>query len=285
MLLLRAKQDFHIKNIYLNSRYNWYIKNDIFLESIIYGKGVHMRLKITLKSKKNRLKIPFNYNHIVSAIVYNKIYDLELAQKIHSSQSYKFFTFSNLHIHKFRLLKDGLLSQNGVIDFIISSPDDYLIKSLVEGFLEDLTVNFIGEELLVQKVELLAVPDFEEKVKVKTLSPVIVRTKKEVDGELKTWDLPPSKEQFYTNLENNLLSKYKEFNKLEETDKKITISSEMRHVKAKRISIDKGDQETFHRGYLMDLVLEGDSDLIKFAYDSGLGEKNALGFGMVKVID
>ena len=69
-----------------------------------------MRLKITLKSKKNRLKIPFNYNHIVSAIVYNKIYDLELAQKIHSSQSYKFFTFSNLHIYKFRLLKDGLLS-------------------------------------------------------------------------------------------------------------------------------------------------------------------------------
>ena len=243
-----------------------------------------MRLKITLKSKKNRLKIPFNYNHIVSAIVYNKIYDLELAQKIHSSQSYKFFTFSNLHIHKFRLLKDGLLSQNGVIDFIISSPDDYLIKSLVEGFLEDLTVNFIGEELLVQKVELLAVPNFEEKVKVKTLSPVIVRTKKEVDGELKTWDLPPSKEQFYTNLENNLLSKYKEFNKLEETDKKITISSEMRHVKAKRISIDKGEQETFHRAYLMDLVLEGDLDLIKFAYDSGLGEKNALGFGMVEII-
>ena len=243
-----------------------------------------MRLKITLKSKKNRLKIPFNYNHIVSAIVYNKIYDLELAQKIHSSQSYKFFTFSNLHIYKFRLLKDGLLSQNGVIDFIISSPDDYLIKSLVEGFLEDLTVNFIGEELLVQKVELLAVPNFEEKVKVKTLSPVIVRTKKEVDGELKTWDLPPSKEQFYTNLENNLISKYKEFNKLEEADKKITISSEMRHVKAKRISIDKGEQETFHRAYLMDLVLEGDLDLIKFAYDSGLGEKNALGFGMVEII-
>ena len=243
-----------------------------------------MRLKITLKSKNNRLKIPFNYNHIVSAIIYNKIYDLELAQKLHSSQSYKFFTFSSLHIHKFRLLKEGLLSQNGVIDFLISSPDDYLIKSLVEGFLEDLTVNFIGEELLVQKVELLAAPEFEDKVNIKTLSPIIVRTKKEFDGELKTWDLPPSKEQFYTNLENNIISKYKEFNKLDETDKKIAISSEMGYVKKKRISIDKGDQKTFHRGYLMDLVLEGDLDLIKFAYDSGLGEKNALGFGMVETI-
>jgi len=242
-----------------------------------------MRLKITLKSKKNRLKVPFNYNHIVSAIVYNKIYDLELAQKLHSSQSYKFFTFSNLHIHKFRLLKDGLLSQNGKIDFFISSPDDYLIKSLVEGFLEDLTVNFIGEELLVHKVELLPSPEFTEKVNVVTLSPVIVRTKKEVDGELKIWDLAPSEEQFYRSLENNLINKYKEFNEIDETDKKITISSEMRHVKRKRISIDKKDQKTFHRAYILDLVLEGDIELIKFAYDSGLGEKNALGFGMIKI--
>ena len=243
-----------------------------------------MRLKITLKSKKNRLKIPFNYNHIVSAIVYNKIYDLELAQKIHSSQSYKFFTFSSLHIHKFRQVKDGLLSQNGTIDFLISSPDDYLIKTLVEGFLEDQTVNFIGENLLVQKIELLPVPEFEEKANVNTLSPIIVRTKKEVDGKLKIWDLNPGDGQFYRNLEKNLINKYNEFNGLEENDKKIKISSEMRSVKRKRITIDKGEEKTFHRAFLMDLVLEGDLDLIKFAYDVGLGEKSGLGFGMIDMI-
>lgn len=243
-----------------------------------------MRLKITLKSKKNRLKIPFNYNHIVSAIIYNKIHDLEFAQKLHSSNSYKFFTFSSIHIHKFRQVKDGFLSQNGAIDFLISSPDDYLIKTLVEGFLEDQTVNFIGEDLLVQKIELLPVPDFEEKLKVKTLSPIITRTKKEVDGELKTWDLAPSEEHFYRNLEKNLINKYKEFNELEETDKNINISSEMRHVKSKRIAIDKGEEQTFHRAFLMDLILDGDLDLIKFAYDAGLGEKSGLGFGMINVI-
>ena len=245
--------------------------------------GDKIRLRIVLKSKKGKLRIPFNYNHILSAIVYNKIYDLELAQKLHSSQSYKFFTFSNLHIHKFKPIKDGLLSQNGKIDFTISSPDDYLIKSLVEGFLEDLTVDFIGEALLVEKVELLPSPEFTDKINVETLSPVIARTKKEVDGELKTWDLAPSEEQFYRSLENNLINKYKEFNKIEETDKKVTISSEMRRVKRKRIAIDKKDQKTFHRAYMLDLVLEGDIELIKFAYDAGLGEKNALGFGMVKI--
>lgn len=240
-----------------------------------------IRLKIILKSKKNRLKVPFNYNHIVSAIIYNKIYDLEYAQKLHSSGSYKFFTFSNIHIHKFRQLKDGFLSQNGTIDFLISSPDDYLIRTLVEGFLEDQTVNFIGEDLLVQKIELLPLPDFEEKIKVKTLSPIIVRTKKEVDGELKTWDLAPSEEEFYKKLENNLIKKFKEFNNIEETDKNIKISSEMTYVKRKRITIEKKEEQTFHRAFLMDLVLEGDLDLIKFAYDAGLGEKSGLGFGMI----
>lgn len=242
-----------------------------------------MRLKITLKSKKNRLKVPFNYNHIVSAIIYSKIADIKFAEELHSSNSYKFFTFSQINIHKFKRIKSGFLSQNGKIDFLISSPDDYLIKSLVEGFLNDLTINFIGEDLFIEKVELLPVPDFEEKINVKTLSPIISRTKKEVDGVMKTWDLAPG-DHFFRNLEKNLIYKYLDFNELESTDKKINIYSEMRSVKGKRITIEKGKEQTFHRAYMMDLVLEGDKELLKFAYDAGLGEKSGLGFGMVKLL-
>ena len=35
---------------------------------------------------------------------------------------------------------------------------------------------------------------------------------------------------------------------------------------------------------MMDLILEGDLDLIEFAYDIGIGEKNSMGFGMVKLL-
>ncbi|AGN16033.1 CRISPR-associated endoribonuclease Cas6 [Methanobrevibacter sp. AbM4] len=242
-----------------------------------------MRLKILLKSKKNKLNIPFNYNHILSAIIYNKIADLKFSQKLHSSNSYKYFTFSQIHIHNFKITKQGFLSQNGMIDFLISSPNDYLIKSLVEGFLDDLTVNFIGEDLFVQKVELLPIPEFKDKITVRTLSPIIVRTKKEVNGELKIWDLAPG-DKFFENLEKNLINKYLKFNKLEKTDKKVKIYSEMRNVKSKRISIEKGDKKTYHRAYMMDLILEGDEELLKFAYDTGLGEKSGLGFGMINLI-
>ncbi|KZX12045.1 CRISPR-associated endoribonuclease Cas6 [Methanobrevibacter curvatus] len=240
-----------------------------------------MRLKISLKSK-NSLFIPFNYNHIISSIVYSKIADLDLASKLHSSKTFKFFTFSQLNIKQRKIVKEGIISKNGEFDFQISSPNDHLIKSLVEGYLDDLTVSFKGEKLFVEKVELLANPKFENEANVKTISPIIARIKKEVDGKLKPWDLSPGDQKFYTNLENNLIKKYNDFYSKEIKIGDIKISSDMKFVKRKRITIEKGDMKTFHRAFMMDLNLEGDKELIKFAYDCGLGEKNSMGFGMIR---
>lgn len=241
-----------------------------------------MRLEIILKGKNN-FKVPFNYNHILSAIIYNKIADLNFANELHSSKSFKFFTFSQIYIPKRRIVKDGIIARDGVISFYISSPNDFLIKSLVDGFLEDLEISFQNQKLTIQKIEALKTPEFSSKSEFKTLAPIIVRTKKEIDGELKIWDLAPS-DKFFKSLENNLIKKYIKFNNLTKTDKKINIYSDMNFVKRKRISINKGNVTTHHRAYMMDLILEGDLDLIEFAYDVGIGEKNSMGFGMVKLL-
>lgn len=241
-----------------------------------------MRLEIILKGKNN-FKVPFNYNHILSAIIYNKIADLNFANELHSSKSFKFFTFSQIYIPKRRIVKDGIIAKDGVISFYISSPNDFLIKSLVDGFLEDLEISFQNQKLTIQKIEALKTPEFSSKSEFKTLAPIIVRTKKEIDGELKIWDLTPS-DKFFKSLENNLIKKYIKFNNLTKTDKKINIYSDMNFVKRKRISINKGNVTTHHRAYMMDLILEGDLDLIEFAYDVGIGEKNSMGFGMVKLL-
>ena len=242
-----------------------------------------MRLEIILKGKNN-FKVPFNYNHILSAIIYNKIADLNFANELHSSKSFKFFTFSQIYIPKRRIVKDGIIAKDGVISFYISSPNDFLIKSLVDGFLEDLEISFQNQKLTIQKIEALKTPKFSSKSEFKTLAPIIVRTKKEIDGELKIWDLAPS-DKFFKSLENNLIKKYIKFNNLTKTDKKINIYSDMNFVKRKRISINKDNATTHHRTYMMDLILEGDLDLIEFAYDVGIGEKNSMGFGMVKLLE
>ena len=242
-----------------------------------------MRLEIILKGKNN-FKVPFNYNHILSAIIYNKIADLNFANELHSSKSFKFFTFSQIYIPKRRIVKDGIIAKDGVISFYISSPNDFLIKSLVDGFLEDLEISFQNQKLTIQKIEALKTPEFSSKNEFKTLAPIIVRTKKEIDGELKIWDLAPS-DKFFKSLENNLIKKYIKFNNLTKTDKKINIYSDMNFVKRKRISINKGNATTHHRAYMMDLILEGDLNLIEFAYDVGIGEKNSMGFGMIKLLE
>ena len=242
-----------------------------------------MRLEIILKGKNN-FKVPFNYNHILSAIIYNKIADLNFANELHSSKSFKFFTFSQIYIPKRRIVKDGIIAKDGVISFYISSPNDFLIKSLVDGFLEDLEISFQNQKLTIQKIEALKTPEFSSKSEFKTLAPIIVRTKKEIDGELKIWDLAPS-DKFFKSLENNLIKKYIKFNNLTKTDKKINIYSDMNFVKRKRISINKGNATTHHRAYMMDLILEGDLDLIEFAYDVGIGVKNSMGFGMIKLLE
>ncbi len=242
-----------------------------------------MRLKINIKTKNN-FKVPFNYNHILSSIIYNKISDLDLSHELHSSSSFKFFNFSQLNIPKRKIVKDGILAKNGKINFYLSSPNDTLIRSLVDGFVEDLEIKFKNETLIVEKIEALKTPEFREKSEFKTLSPINIRDTKEIDGKIKRIDLAPS-DKFFKGIENNLIKKYCIFNNIESTDKQIKVCSEMANVKRKRITIPKGPDTTYHRAYMMDLVIEGDVDLIGFAYDVGLGEKNSMGFGMIKYIE
>ena len=40
---------------------------------------------------------------------------------------------------------------------------------------------------------------------------------------------------------------------------------------------------TYHRCVLGEFIVQGDKDLIEFGYDCGFGEKNSMGFGMVKM--
>jgi len=53
----------------------------------------------------------------------------------------------------------------------------------------------------------------------------------------------------------------------------------------KLITIREGREgETKVRGFMCPVTIEGDERLIRLAYESGLGEKNSMGFGMIEVI-
>ncbi|GAA5818434.1 MAG: Pseudogene of CRISPR-associated endoribonuclease Cas6 [Methanobrevibacter sp. CfCl-M3] len=65
------------------------------------------------------------------------------------------------------------------MNFQISSPNEYLIKNLVEGHLDDLIVDFKGKKLFVEKIKLLSEPKFKSPMNVKTITPNYHKKKKE----------------------------------------------------------------------------------------------------------
>ena len=241
-----------------------------------------MRLKLYLTNENGIINVPFNYNHILSSIIYGLMENIDYASKLHAKKTFKYFSFSRINISQRKMVDGGFISKNGKINFIISSPDDVLITELVKGIMNKSEINFIGQILKIIKCEIIKQPEFTSKMEFITLSPIIVTTKKEVDGKLREWDLAPS-EDFFRGIENNLIKKYLKFNNLQSTDKTIDVYSNMKSVKRKRISINKGKKTTYHRAYNMDLILEGDVDLIKFAYDCGISSKNSQGFGLVDI--
>ena len=161
--------------------------------------------------------------------------------------------------------------------FLVSSPLREIVTCFVEGILEKPEVRIGRVRFDVETVEVLKMPEFNGNVTFSTVSPIIVRTAREENGRLRIIDLYPTDVKFYENLKSNLIKKYKCLHN-EEKDE-ISFSAPF-STKFMRIQI----KDTYHRASLMKFEVEGDSELLKLGYEAGFGEKNSMGFGMVRVV-
>ncbi|HEY9246949.1 MAG TPA: CRISPR-associated endoribonuclease Cas6, partial [Candidatus Methanoperedens sp.] len=89
----------------------------------------------------------------------------------------------------------------------------------------------------------------------------------------------PTEPKFYENLHRNLVERFNEFYGKAPSD--YFDVTETADIKPKRIKI----AESYRRCSLMSLKIQASPELLKFAYDAGLGEKNAMGFGYMEIMD
>lgn len=243
-----------------------------------------MRAKITVR-KISRVPIHFDYQYGIASMLYARLAtaNVSLANEIHSHTGFKFYTFSNLVIEDWIPAKHGLNFTTA--HFFISSPDIEFIRSFTEGLLLEPEF-FLGTgekgmkvDFAIERVEILPTPVFSDSVIFKTLSPVYVKTQRKKDGRLVEVDLYPKDSKFYENLHTNLVERYKEFygHGVEHDHFEVLAVDDF---KGKRVSIGN----SFRRCSLMKMTVEASPELIKFAYEAGLGEKNAMGFGCVDVV-
>jgi len=247
-----------------------------------------MRFRISLYSEKAKFKLPYNYNYALASAIYsflskgNASFSDFLHDEgfYHNGKAFKLFTFSPLFSSRRKALKDGLLME-GKIDWFISSPREEFVANLANGILEQGFLSFRGQRLIVEQVEVLHQPTFENRMPFRTLSPIVISTGKvDNNGNLHKRYLSPEEPEFSKILEENLRRKYKVCYGKEPTG--VGISLELLRTPQSKLIDYKGIKV---RGWFTHFIAQGNTDLIEIGYKAGFGENNSAGFGMVEVIN
>lgn len=242
-----------------------------------------MRCKVSVR-KISSDPLHYDYQYGLASMLYYKLAtsNIELANKTHSKKGFKFYTFSNL------ILEDRIPEKNGLnfrtAHFFVSSPDPEFIRSFAEGLLLEpeffLGNNENKSSFIIEKIEVLPLVQFSNTCTFRTLSPIYLKTLRNQEDRLVEFDLYPKDSKFHENLHKNLVARYEEFYGLK-IDKDFFEIINIPNFKPKRVQIE----DNYRRCSLMDLYLSANPKILQFAYDAGLGEKNAMGFGCVDVLE
>lgn len=251
-----------------------------------------MRLLIKLCSKVDTT-YENQYHYHLQSFIYSLLkgskYDY-----LHNKKGYKFFCFSNI------FPVTAKLSKNDIRNLIISSPDYEFIEVIDSALNKNNSIKVGNMDFtIVDRQKIL--PKIRKNIPFKLITgtPIIIRIPfkkfKEYNYEIKHYDYVYWKQDhpiqlFTSQLENNLLRKYNEFfNSKIEKSKNFILQENIglfeRFRFKKQISTKLMTNNRIHTiiGTTWEFEFEGwgDMELIKFALDCGLGERNSFGFGFM----
>ena len=214
-----------------------------------------MRFKVCLNAENNYF--PANFDDILASAIY------ELLNSISKEyfDNFKFYNFSYFTLENSYSCDDGsYYARDGNVSFIVSSVNDDFVRLFISKLI--LKGVYCGNNHLnVSGIKLLDTPDFTKNNVFITASPIQVNIFKCNNDLLK----------YLTDL---LLSNYdKVYGKYSNPSLNIYVGD----LFEKYNSLN----EDSCNYYYMQVILEGDIELIKFAWDTGLGESNFKGFGML----
>ncbi len=237
-----------------------------------------MRLRIELLSKASKsYAIDFNYPYYIASLIYRCVQrsDPYLSLELHKP-GIKLWTFSRLMVpgKKFRIAGDRMIIDSDTVHLYFSTPKTEIASAFVDGLLKKPEIEIGKVKFLVSEVRVVKEHKIGGIAKFVTLSPISVTTVR--NG--KTFDLYPNDSKFYENLRKNLIKKYILLHGCVPSDSKLEVKP--LKVKPKRIRI----KNTYHRCVEMVFLAKGSKELLELGYKAGFGERNSMGFGMVKVV-
>lgn len=247
-----------------------------------------MRIKIELNAEKE-VVLPIHYSHMVQGFLYKNLRDREYSEFLHQTgfwhgrKQFRLFTFSRL-LAPFTLYRDrGMIAFRPPIHLIISSPLEPFITDLAETLITS-DWGFLGGSVVgVKSITVEKAIPFRDTVQIKMLSPTVAYSTVNLeDNRKRTEYYSPWQDRYQEIARSNLMAKYQVLNgePLVNDDFRI-IPNGNQEQRFKAVINYKG---TYIVGYNGIYWLKGNPDLIKVAYDTGLGSKNSQGFGCWEVV-
>lgn len=247
-----------------------------------------MRIKLSYENVKGEpILLPMHYNYVIQSLIYHTFSPL-LAEKLHNQgfpyekRNFKLFTFSRILEKGEKRANEKLLFKKD-ISFYFSSAIDDIVCDLGEGCFKGKEFNLIGQRVFVSKIEVLTLPNFEEKVLIRMLAPVTVySTFSDEKGRKIVHYYSPKDDKFPELIEKNAIKKFLSIPEGREANG-LHLS-----LKPFRVSFDKNFQivkfkNTPIEGWTGIYELSGSRELITITYETGLGSKNPEGFGMWEI--
>ena len=261
-----------------------------------------MRITLELSHRQRTVTLPINNSHLISSLIYNIVdkSSSEYAELLHDqgyrlqNRAFKLFTFSPVYPgsrRKWVMHENGTMSTaEALLHVTISSPKEEFIEHLVIGLLQEPFVWIGKERFRVETVRKLDSPDFTDNMPFIMLSPLVCTTKRELEQYPQF--LFPGDPEFERVLLENLCRKYQVLHGREFACNSEQFSfvidpayvERMNGKIQKLITLKEGrSDETKIKGTLAPFRLQAPRELIEVGYECGFGEKNSMGFGMVKV--
>lgn len=256
-----------------------------------------MRFKLVLYADKQAFGniLPINYQYEQSAVIYRILAsgNEDYAQWLHDNgfalekKRFRLFNFSPLSIASRQQIDDRILIYSDTVDWYITFLPDKSTESFIKGVFAD-RIFQLGDkqskvQFRVQSVEALPPMHYKPEMTFKTISPACIVRREENSRIAYLSPLDPYAKD---SILYSLTEKYKAFyGEPYEGDLVSYHFTPLDAPKEKLVTIKAATPgQTRVKGYKCSFKICLPEMLMKILYETGIGSKGSLGFGMVREI-
>lgn len=257
-----------------------------------------MRFKLMLQLQPEVMgrEMPINYQYPLQAAIYRTLAqsDLEFATWLHENgyqqdgKRFKLFTFSNLIVPQYGIDKERerLIVKSDVVTLYISFLPEKSTQQFIQGLFQQQTIQLAdyisGVHFLVREIQVMPPLDYQPDMAFKTLSPVCISQRNE-RGQMDY--LSPTDPRYELGILTGLLARYDAIHGQPFSGTPYCHLQLLNDPKSALVRIKAGTpNETRVRGYRYQFKIDLPEELMQIAYESGLGEKGSMGFGMIEAL-